>query len=433
MFDGYLDGIGHVWGLEWDKPDLGKHNGTFNNLCIWDGIPGHCGFIKNPNKHIITSNNGNSILQAINIKYNDNNILYKFDQLYLQGKELEFIGFEKWSGYLKENFEIIIQDLDLAGYSITNFKFGDVVTEQIDFFKNVRSLNLSHNLIYNWDDLLNFLQICNNLSKLNISHNRFLVAPSSLMVNHTVKSLNLSSMLLHYSKKSGPTLAAMLSSFPMIEKLDLSNNELDDNDISKIRWPVNLKTLILDDNNLKKFTLASSLESLYLSNNTQLSTISTGNEEFSLLHLSIQGTKLVQNMPALKLPLKLKSMRLLTIEELTTLSNENSTIEWEYSILYDDLLAISILKFDVGKIDGRVYSSQEKKDILNDYQYRRRKKQRDMNGNIIENNKEISITIQLPNGSVETLHTEPIPTTQLIGLISRKFKLIPGKFKIMAN
>lgn len=242
-----------AYGVEWDDPSRGKHNGWLNNIQYFNTVVPMAGsFVKASRKKDgeVTFN------QAVEEKYASE--VGKSEVLHVgKNKIIENVGFDKFRKRQQQLEKLPIISVD--GFRIS----GCECDEKIDLI-SVHTLDLSHNLFTEFEVVY---EICKDLENLRI----LVLNGNRLNWNGTngldqVVELSLTNCLIDID-----SLDKIAWFFPNLRVLSLANNRL----VSVPKLPFNcLQTLDLSFNNL---TTIPSLEipDLNVSNNSSTDTITT--------------------------------------------------------------------------------------------------------------------------------------------------------------
>lgn len=233
-FVGYLPVWGSetlVYGVEWDDVSRGKNSGDLDGISYFHtSVSGAGLFLKATNKKIEC---GTSLEHAIYERYagEDNEraleLLVKFGT-----KSVESYGFQKLNLILKNVQEL--QTLMLDKQKV--WQAGNLTT-----FSNTESLDLSFNLLSEWDELQKIVNHFPNINSLNINGNRF-------TGQHTVRFPSLLLELLLASTMISVQQLNRLE-FTNVEKLILAGNCWTNADGEELILPPSCVTLDLSHNN----------------------------------------------------------------------------------------------------------------------------------------------------------------------------------------
>lgn len=167
-----------------------------------------------------------TLQQAIEERYHNDNVQETIDKNlidevhnFLHASVFEIVGMEKLAKKQSQNEHLT--DISVA-YSTVN-SAGDLSS-----FKNLKSINLSSTLIWNWKIIADILKQLPTVIQLDLSLNRFQL-PTQKEINeyesyfHNIKSINLSKCRL----KTWDNVLLTAQLFPYIESLSLQENEID--------------------------------------------------------------------------------------------------------------------------------------------------------------------------------------------------------------
>lgn len=345
-----LDNWTIAWGIEWDSPLKGKNSGCFNDREFFNCIKGRGSFIREGGGFlVITENDGLRFEEAWNLRYE-----IRVDQH--DGVNINGI---KWTQNIKESD---LKEVNLSGYNIC--ALGDVSK-----FNKVEKLNIGFNLISKWEgDLRNGLSSM-KLRWLNLSGNRFLEVIDDVSGGLEIETLILSRCMFRYTNN----WETIVNWFINVKRLDLSFNELEDDDFETVSSLYSMKTIQCLEINGNGFTELRfnnikwpKLRILQVSN----SPIITLMIDLPLLTtLDISETKIGLTYDALKTWVStvnvpnLSSIKLLTSECIETLdytTNKLLLSSGEAPIDYNIILGLLSEKFPhLTKVNGTNYTNSQ--------------------------------------------------------------------------
>nr|XP_058944024.1 tubulin-specific chaperone E-like [Pocillopora verrucosa] len=325
---------GEWYGIEWDDPDRGKHDGTHEGVKYFECRHPKSGSFVRPKKVDF----GISIIDALKEQYGLGGDGINPEDMYVisgknKKKPVEMVGAdsiqEKQSNY-KELTVVSLRGMEVSG--------PDKESEFYTIAPLVSEFDLSGTLISSWSDVALITKNLHQLQTIHLNEN-FLKLPQNpeqLMPSFsTVLVMFLNRMKLQWNEvevivSMMPSLKELhachnclnnlrekdgqltqLQALQNIELLNLEGNKLSDwKTILRLGHLSRLKCLILNDNGIKSVELGnkiqdrtdgvplfSSLESLSLSNNiiTELQSINELNHLPSLNGLRFKGNPLFQD------------------------------------------------------------------------------------------------------------------------------------------
>lgn len=265
-----------TYGVEWDMPSRGKHSGSVDNKTYFrTTMRGAGSFIKE-----------SKVIQKVGTKKTKtfwDCLLYKYrvssecyDKIYFGLKKIEAFGFEKLD--IKNKDFKSMNTISLNNQGINKLMLDDPLDEIKQEFKsiknncqNIQNLDLGFNCFSSINDLCKLLSCLPSLTDLNLSGNRFLLNMNDLEISKTsnfkfnqIKSLYLTSCNL---SESPDIIKFFLNLCPNLRLLDLSFNNLSDEDIINLELPNSTEKLLLAHNNLEALPKFTGIQYLDLSHN----------------------------------------------------------------------------------------------------------------------------------------------------------------------
>ncbi|KAL4067794.1 hypothetical protein J3A83DRAFT_4096673 [Scleroderma citrinum] len=275
---GNVNGTQGVWyGVEWDNPDRGKHDGVKDGRRYFTcRVPNAGSFIR-PSKSLCF---GVSFLTALSAKYVEKMHDTPTQEKIILGSSkgaiaVEAVGFDKVRNRLRA--------LDrLREVSLDNEKIacGDDLGEIGRTCPNIRGLDLSANLLASWQSISNIVAELPLLERLVLNRNRFLPLGSEFPAcafGHIVE-LQLNSTLVTWEE-----FREVLSFMPGLQVVELGYNRLTSLHTKGLKPIPRIHCLNFDTNELSDWAdMAFSLS------------------EFVVLHRLILSSNIIRTIPALK-------------------------------------------------------------------------------------------------------------------------------------
>ncbi|CAI9177426.1 unnamed protein product [Rangifer tarandus platyrhynchus] len=263
-FSGIVPPVAGLWlGVEWDNPERGKHDGSHEGTVYFKCRHPTGGSFIRPNK----VNFGVDFLTAIKNRYvlEDEPKEEETEQIVIIGnKPVETIGFDS---VIKQQSQLSkLQDVSLRNCAVNGAGDKGGIAKACP---NIRSIDLSKNLLSSWEEVIDIANQLKHLEVLNLSENKLTFPSSSPSPTGTFSMLKV--LVLN---RTGITWAEVLccaSGWPVLEKLylesnniviserptdvlqtvkllDLSSNQLiDENQLFLIAYLPRLEQLILSD------------------------------------------------------------------------------------------------------------------------------------------------------------------------------------------
>ena len=253
--------VGHIppwgddviaYGVEWDNPQRGKNDGQLEGFRYFiTDVEGAGSFIK-ASYHKIQY--PVLFLEALMNRYaSEENARSLTHSIKFGLKTVENYGFEKLNTMMKDvsSLATIMLDKQNIGYC-----------SDLPQFPGTQLLDISFNLLSQWNDVEQILQLFSNLQSLNLNGNRFLTT-FELRIPHSLRDLSLAAM--HLKEEQLKTL-----DFDGLHSLCLAGNKLTDNHCNHLILGRSLSKLDLSFNQLHALpsvVAASSVTELILADN----------------------------------------------------------------------------------------------------------------------------------------------------------------------
>uniref|UniRef100_A0A8D0SBF3 Tubulin-specific chaperone E n=1 Tax=Sus scrofa TaxID=9823 RepID=A0A8D0SBF3_PIG len=262
-FSGIVPPVAGLWlGVEWDNPERGKHDGSHEGTVYFKCRHPTGGSFIRPNK----VNFGVDFLTAIKNRYvleDEPEEEEKEQTVIIGNKPVETIGFDS---VVKQQSQLSkLQEVSLRNCAVNGAGDKRGIAQACP---NIRSIDLSKNLLSSWDDVIAIADQLKHLEVLNLSENK-LRFPSGLPSPTGTFSM-LKVLVLN---RTGVTWAEVLrcaSGWPVLEKLYLeSNNIIISERPADVLQTVKLLDLssnqLIDENQLFLIAYLPRLEQLILS------------------------------------------------------------------------------------------------------------------------------------------------------------------------
>ncbi|XP_050301036.1 tubulin-specific chaperone E [Anthonomus grandis grandis] len=234
---------GKWYGIEWDDPGRGKHNGTVNGIQYFQTrYPTAGSFVRREK-----INFGKSIIEAIMTKYGnkENDIMKKIHeqqivnfQKTIKAPFIEFVGFDKVSTK-QGNFE----SLKIVSVDCQNVSSVGEPNELRSLIPNITSLDISTNLLTTWNDVFQICEQLDKLSSLNVSNNRLTFSEEC---NYTFP--NIKQFICGHMELTWSDIIKLSIIFPCIIDLRANHNHITDLTIEDPKSFEHLKILDLEYN-----------------------------------------------------------------------------------------------------------------------------------------------------------------------------------------
>lgn len=261
-----------AFGVEWDNSERGRHSGTFNGHTYFHTHKlGAGSFLKwsKVQKAIRCS-----FFEALKESYGS--VQDNTQTTQISSKVIEFVGFSELD---KRNNNLdLLETLSLKQKNIAyTWRLDEPSTDISPVFTQLKSLDISYNLITSFQNVVNLLDMMPRLSSITVDGNalHFPVDAGTVPKRYT----NITRISLVRCQLTVQTLALILEYFPHLEALDVSENCLSEECLKTLQLPETLKSLSLRGLSLRQIPstlLTSHVKDIDLSHNCITTTLNTG-------------------------------------------------------------------------------------------------------------------------------------------------------------
>uniref|UniRef100_A0A8D0KW69 Tubulin-specific chaperone E n=1 Tax=Strix occidentalis caurina TaxID=311401 RepID=A0A8D0KW69_STROC len=167
---------GRIWlGVEWDDPQRGKHDGTYEGTQYFKCRHPRGGSFIRPNK----ANFGVDFLAAVKDRYglnDEQDVQRGTENTLVFGKTVEFVGMDSIAEQQSQLNQLV--DISVRECAVSHAGQKEEISRTC---ANIRHINLSRNLISSWETVTAIASQIQNLETLNVRslQPRFLVRFSS--------------------------------------------------------------------------------------------------------------------------------------------------------------------------------------------------------------------------------------------------------------
>ncbi|KAI5616619.1 tubulin-specific chaperone E [Silurus asotus] len=248
------------YGVEWDNPERGKHDGSHEGVRYFTCSHPTRGSFVRPKKVSF----GVDFLSAVKQRYEMELDQAIGNNITISSRTVKMVGFESIVEKQRvENLtEIALIDCEVSGPGPEN--------EIRKNTPNAVSLNLSGNLLSSWEVVATITEQLEELQVLCLSHNRLQIFSNPSNLNHAFSHLRV--LMLNSCAITWSQVLQCAPMWPQIEELFLN-----DNNITELERPIDvlqgLKTLDLSNNRLIEESV---LQLSHLSRLETLNLCSTG-------------------------------------------------------------------------------------------------------------------------------------------------------------
>ncbi|NXX39554.1 TBCE protein, partial [Tricholaema leucomelas] len=289
-----------IWlGVEWDDPQRGKHDGTYEGTQYFKCRHPRGGSFIRPNK----ANFGVDFLTAIKGRYglnDEQDVQQGAENAFVFGKKtVEFVGLDSCSFSFSQLNQLV--DISVRECAVSHAGQEEEISRTC---ANIRHINLSKNLVSSWEIVTAIASQLQNLETLNISENKMKFPHTSTSGSSVFSKLKV--LALNQTEITWTEVLLCAPGWPALEELYLTSNNITvlarpDNVLQTLKVLDLSDNQLLDGNQLHLIAHLPRLEQLIL-RNTGISSIYFPDAGFgcktkmfpSLKHLAVQDNKISQ-------------------------------------------------------------------------------------------------------------------------------------------
>lgn len=306
---GGVEGYSGTWiGVDWDQDGDGKHDGTFNGVFYFDGrSQTSASFVRSEKL-----SRGITLLQALELRYQTTSTKDEQDEMYVLSAKnkrvsIQLLGGDKIQDKLSRLDELTSASLPFLGVSSLG-----VSSDLASVLPNLKLLDLTGNLISDWEEVGALCEQLPSLTTLNLSYNSL-----SSEVTSLPQLKNIRVLVLNNTGVSWTQVEKLRPSLPALEELHLMGNMIssitstsssEDESFNSLRL-LNLEdNCILEWSEVLKLSQLPCLEHLYLNKN-KLSRIfhsvngnespNKGSEQFPSLRCLLLGANNIGDLASI--------------------------------------------------------------------------------------------------------------------------------------
>lgn len=234
-----------AFGLEWDNPKRGRHNGSVDGVSYFQTSESNAGSLIKQSKLIEALKNRRSFTEAMADVYLRGNELQ--EDVYFGTKKAEMYGLDVLTSKNQDSENT--HNADLSRRYIACCGLQDDLVLFHKQFKNLMKLDLSFNLFTEFSEIAKIIEGLPNLQSLSVSGNLFTIGDSSIKRG----VFPLEELKANYCRMSNDKINSLGKMFPQLRRMEISGNNLENsNDLS---IPPLVQELSLADNNLSSIPL----------------------------------------------------------------------------------------------------------------------------------------------------------------------------------
>ncbi|CAH8359323.1 unnamed protein product [Eruca vesicaria subsp. sativa] len=266
---GGVEGYSGTWiGVDWDNDGDGKHNGTVKDVFYFNGRSQTSASFARSEK----LSSGITLLQALELRYQTTSTKDEEDEMYVLSAKnkrvsIQLLGGDKIQDKLSRLDELTSASLPFLGVS----SLGGVSSDLGSVLPNLKLLDLTGNLISDWEEIGALCEQLPALTTLNLSYNSLSSEVTSLPQLKNIRVLVLNNTGLSWTQ-----VEKLRPSLPALEELHLMGNmisSITSTSSSDDQVFNSLRLLNLEDNCISewsevlKLSKLPCLEHLYLNKN----------------------------------------------------------------------------------------------------------------------------------------------------------------------
>nr|XP_054485556.1 tubulin-specific chaperone E isoform X3 [Agelaius phoeniceus] len=267
-----------IWlGMEWDDPQRGKHDGSYEGTQYFKCRHPKGGSFIRPNK----ANFGVDFLTAVKDRYglNDNQDVQcgAGNTVVFGTKTVEFVGMDSVAEQQRQLNKLV--NISVRECAVSHAGQEEEISRTC---ANMRHINLSKNLISSWETVVAIASQVQNLETLNVSENKMKFPSTSTFTSSAFSNLKI--LALNQTEITWTEVLLCAQGWPVLEELYLSSNNitvlerleqliLRNTGISSIHFPdagfgcktkmfPSLKRLAINDNKISQWSSINELDKL---------------------------------------------------------------------------------------------------------------------------------------------------------------------------
>ncbi|XP_033368561.1 geranylgeranyl pyrophosphate synthase isoform X4 [Parus major] len=286
-----------IWlGVEWDDPQRGKHDGSYEGIQYFTCRHPKGGSFIRPNK----ANFGVDFLTAVKDRYGLNDQQdEQYGTVVFGRKTVEFVGMDSVAEQQRQLNKLV--DISVRECAVSHAGQEEEISRAC---ANMRHINLSKNLISSWETVTAIASQVQNLETLNVSENKMRFPSTSTFTSSGFSNLKI--LALNQTEITWTEVLLCAQGWPVLEELYLSSNnitvlERPDNVLQTLKLLDLSDNQLLDGNQMHLIAQLPRLEQLIL-RNTGISSIQFPDVAFgcktkmfpSLKRLAINDNKISQ-------------------------------------------------------------------------------------------------------------------------------------------
>ncbi|VVA94930.1 unnamed protein product [Arabis nemorensis] len=264
---GGVEGYSGTWiGVDWDQDGDGKHDGSVNGVFYFNGrSQSSASFVRSQNL-----SRGITLLQALDLRYRTTSTKDEEDEMYVLSAKNKRVSIQLLGGDKIQDKLSHFEELTSASLSYLGVSSLGVSSDLGSILPNLKQLDLTGNLISDWEEIGALCEQLPALTTLNLSSNSL-----SNDVTCLPQLKNIRVLVLNNSGMSWTQVEKLRLSLPDIEELHLMGNMISaiTSTSSENQAFNSLRLLNLDDNCISewnevlKLSQLPCLEQLYLNKN----------------------------------------------------------------------------------------------------------------------------------------------------------------------
>ncbi|KAL6498406.1 hypothetical protein OROHE_026674 [Orobanche hederae] len=238
---GPVEGFCGDWiGVDWDTDGEGKHEGSHNGVSYFTARgPNTASFVR---PHNLSA--GVSLLEALETRYRTASTKEEEDEMYVLSARNKRVSIELLGKHKIEDKLSRFEELTSVSLSYLGISFPGSLDSFSSTLPNIKELDLTGNLLANWEDIGFVCEGLPALTTLNLSNNYL-----SADISNVPQLSNVRILVLNQTGVIWKQVEILKDALPHVEELHLIGNKL--SEITRTLPVMQPRTAFLNNNNIK--------------------------------------------------------------------------------------------------------------------------------------------------------------------------------------